>query len=1144
MDCQPAKETRQSIRIATLNVEGAKSNALYIYELLKKCEIICIQEHWLHNFEVDDLISKFPDHKALVKCEDDDDPVPPMMRRRAHAGTAILWCNELDNMIEPVLGGSDRVAAIVINTEPEQTILVNTYMPTEGAASADYAETLDEVFNIYVSNCNKTFIWCGDINASITRNRSKNDSKLTQFCIENHLRVAPMMPDCPTFHHYNGKSQSAIDMFIHAVTYEPINHIEVDQRNPLNTGCHDPVIAHMTAHLKSASKRERKTLKQPPPKKVNWIHVDIPQYREKTENKLQALMKDIDKMPTEILSSRINSILTTAAQDASVERPRKTRRKYKWVASFRPMAENIAKCYNKLREIDPQHRAKSEQQHKLNIAKKILRRAQRQAAAKQRLETKQALIDECHLKGKDGFYDIIRKHRSTKTLTTNVEFNEHEDPCCEEQSWANYFCSLATPKEDAKFDSKYKRHLEINHLLQTLLASSTVVEEVNQKEIENLVRELKNRKAPDIHGIQAEHIKYAPESLIPIICRLTSSILQSGKLPNSFKTGCVTPVLKKGKPPKITGNYRRITITSIVGKVVEKYVLTKVRANLDKQQSRLQFGFTKGTSPIHAAILLTETIAESKDANQEILITLMDTAKAFDVVSHKSMLNALFQQGVTSNLWQIFDSLYTDIASTVKWKGTMSEPFNEQQGIRQGGASSADCYKAGKNPLLHLLDSTPSYRLGQYHCGAIMVADDLALISSTQQEMQLAISTAEIDASRERYNYNTEKNKVLTVATKATHNTPALNLNNKRLGTSTKEAHLGILRNQQGSNMDTVQDRVSKARRAAYSLMGAGFHGYNGVGPEVASIQYTTYIVPTLLYGLEALVLEDKELQILECYHRRTLRQIQHLPKSTANAAVHLLIGIPPAEALLHIKVLTTVRDIAAAKDETLPAVHLRNIMTRQAAMKDAKSASWTSFVKKILRRYNLPTLYHILEKPPKKKEWKKRVKIIVNAAWTTTLCEEAEGKRSLNMLEKNNCIIGELHPTWKHISNTLEIQQATIRARLLVQRYPLASSPTNTAKTNACPLCMQEKGTTEHFLLHCPSTLSNRLPHLNKILEQHRAHQIPVDPQTIISRLLDASLSPSRIHNSLSLRFIFNLHHVRTVQLGGGSCYRLTGRT
>jgi len=466
--------------------------------------------------------------------------------------------------------------------------------------------------------------------------------------------------------------------------------------------------------------------------------------------------------------------------------------------------------------------------------------------------------------------------------------------------------------------------------------------------------------------------------------------------------------------------------------------------------------------------MFTEIVAEAKDNKLELYITLLDTAKAFDVVSHHSLLNALYQQGVQDNVWQLFNSLYSDIHSSVKWNGTMSQSFQEKQGIRQGGASSADCYKAGKNQLLKTLDQKPSLRIGHLHVGAIMVADDLALLSIKPSEMQIALNVAELDASRERYEYNTDKTKVITMNMK--NPSSALMLNSDTLGTSNKEAHLGILRNNKGSNVDTLNDRVTKARRAAYSLMGAGFHGMNGVGPEVAAIQYATYIIPTLLYGLEALVIEENELQTIEKYHRRTLRYIQHLPMSTANAAVHLLLGVPPAEALLHIKVLLTFRDIVDDENTAAPTVHIREIITRQIAIKDTENSSWTSYVKRLLRKYKLPNAYKILETTPKKETWKRQVKEAVNSTWTEALIEEGEGKTTLKYLSLPNCNLGTLHPVWQNLDNPLDIQKATVQARLLTQRYPLAPTFNHDARRGTSPQCKEKIETTLHFLLLYPA--------------------------------------------------------------------------
>ena len=164
----------------------------------------------------------------------------------------------------------------------------------------------------------------------------------------------------------------------------------------------------------------------------------------------------------------------------------------------------------------------------------------------------------------------------------------------------------------------------------------------------------------------------------------------------------------------------------------------------------------------------------------------------------------------------MFNSLYTGITSIVKWNGEISDAFDEKQGIRQGGTSSADCYKAGKNKLLCQLDDNTTHKIGHIHAGAIMVADDLALISNSAHSMQTALKLAETDASRERYNFNINKTKVICLNERKT---PQLVLNGEVLEVSKKEVHLGIHRNNKNNNMDTVLDRVKSARLAAYSLM-------------------------------------------------------------------------------------------------------------------------------------------------------------------------------------------------------------------------------------------------------------------------------------------------------------------------------------
>ena len=106
-----------------------------------------------------------------------------------------------------------------------------------------------------------------------------------------------------------------------------------------------------------------------------------------------------------------------------------------------------------------------------------------------------------------------------------------------------------------------------------------------------------------------------------------------------------------------------------------------------------------------------------------------------------------------------------------------------------------------------------------------MMADDLAITSVTQYDMQASLNIAQRDSCRDRYKFNVDKTKTITINCKQP---PNLTLNGEPLGTSNMEPHLGIVRNSSGTNTDTINARITSARNAIFSLLGAGLRGYNG----------------------------------------------------------------------------------------------------------------------------------------------------------------------------------------------------------------------------------------------------------------------------------------------------------------------------
>ena len=165
-----------------------------------------------------------------------------------------------------------------------------------------------------------------------------------------------------------------------------------------------------------------------------------------------------------------------------------------------------------------------------------------------------------------------------------------------------------------------------------------------------------------------------------------------------------------------------------------------------------------------------------------------------------------------------------------------------------------------------------------------------------------------------------------------------------------------------------------------------------------------------------------------------------------------------------------------------------------------------------------------------------------VTEQWTITLQQEAIEKSSLQFLMTDLCAIGYIHPIWED-RNAIAIDKATVKAQLLVRRYPLATSPTAGAnRSNICPLCKLEDETPAHFLLYCPAMAKERKGYLNRVLNTCRTYRLSIDPIDIVKVILDSNHLPvpDARFEEMTRNMVFKLHGKRSVLLGSGSVFKL----
>ena len=267
----------------------------------------------------------------------------------------------------------------------------------------------------------------------------------------------------------------------------------------------------------------------------------------------------------------------------------------------------------------------------------------------------------------------------------------------------------------------------------------------------SLFKTLRNNKASDGCGISAEHLKYGGVKVVEFITCALNEIFRLGKVLEMFKLGYINPIYKEhGKPIHDPNSYRRITITSLIGKVLEKYILQTAFAKIESGQNPLQKGFTKVTTATTVALMFTEALAEARVTKTTLYTTCIDASTAFDVVYvwHNSNLRKLYNLGLPSGCWNILKDSYAEMSSVVNWEGELSKPFLERQGVRQGGIISPSAYKMFLNPLLNLYSANSlGLQIGSIFLGPPASANDLLLLARTAIELQEVICVQEFYAN-------------------------------------------------------------------------------------------------------------------------------------------------------------------------------------------------------------------------------------------------------------------------------------------------------------------------------------------------------------------------------------------------------------
>ena len=155
------------------------------------------------------------------------------------------------------------------------------------------------------------------------------------------------------------------------------------------------------------------------------------------------------------------------------------------------------------------------------------------------------------------------------------------------------------------------------------------------------------------------------------------------------------PLLKQGDP-KITANYRHISLLSIFSKLYEKNMYKRLYSFVtsNKIVHPFQFGFQENHSVDHALISIIEAIRNTLDDRKYVCGVFIDFQQAFDTVNHDILLSKLEHYGIRGTPLMWFQSYLSDRYQYVSINGESSNLMQITCGVPQGSVLG---------PLLFLL---------------------------------------------------------------------------------------------------------------------------------------------------------------------------------------------------------------------------------------------------------------------------------------------------------------------------------------------------------------------------------------------------------------------------------------------------------
>jgi len=387
---------------------------------------------------------------------------------------------------------------------------------------------------------------------------------------------------------------------------------------------------------------------------------------------------------------------------------------------------------------------------------------------------------------------------------------------------------------------------------------------VTSDDVFNTIMKLKDGKAPGNDGFTTEFLKKLASEISGPLAIIYNKSLLEGLVPHVWKQANVTPLFKKGSKSE-PGNYRPVSLTSYIGKILEAILKVNIVRHITVHSliNASQHGFLSRRSCLTNLLEFLEYVTSALEQNKPVDVIYLDFQKAFDKVPHVRLLRKLEAHGIGGNILRWIGEWLTARQQRVVLNGCESAWLYVISGVPQGSVLGPllfllfinDIDGGVVNKLLKFADDTKLVGIVSSECEVEQLRLDLQRLYDWSLDWQML--------------FNTEKCKSLHFGYKnAKH---IYSLGGDVVKTEDEEKDLGII----VAKTLKFSSQCVAAAKSANKTLGMINRTFVNKDKEVMLRLYQTLVRPKLEYCVQAWrPYFRKDIDLLEKVQKRATRLI------------------------------------------------------------------------------------------------------------------------------------------------------------------------------------------------------------------------------------------------------------------------------